>query len=110
MSRYDDALFDSVERYYGPSRPSGEMTGSIERPVPHVGDDVDAWREFAVELTFDEGVIATAEVVAELEPYRTSAAGPLRWRQLPLTGGPVTLTVDERASIEVDFAEREAES
>ena len=110
MSRYDDALFEAAERAYGPSRPSGEMTGVIERPVPHVGEEVDAWREFAVELFFDEGVITRAEVAAEMEPFRTSAAGPLRWRHLPLSGGPVTLTADERASLEMDFAELEAES
>lgn len=102
---YDDALWEAADRHMDSRRPSGETTGAIERPVPHVGEEWDGWREFAVRLTLDEGVITRAEVVAELVPYRTSAAGPLRHRQVPCFGGEVSLTQDERESLEVSFSE-----
>lgn len=109
MSRYDDALFAAAERHWGPALPSGVTTCGIERPVPHVGEPLDGWREFAVRVELSEGAVLSAEVYAELEPYRTSAQG-LRWREVPCVGGPVTLDAQESENVAVRFAEEEAES
>ena len=105
MSRYDDALFAAAERHWGPALPSGTTTCGIERPVPHVGEAIDGWREFAVRVELSEGAVLSAEVYAELEPYRTSAQG-LRWREVPCVGGSVTLDAQEQENVAVSFAER----
>jgi len=108
---YDDSLFDAVERHLGEVGPSGEWTVSLELPVPHVGDDKwEGWREYAVRVTFSEGAIVEAEVVAELVPFKASAAGPWRHREVPCGRGPIRLSAEDAERIECDYAMREDES
>lgn len=107
--RSADQLMDAEPPYLRPG-PSGAATFAVERPVPSTGPDAwDGWREYAVRVEFDEGRVFKAEVVAELEAFRTSASGPLRTREVKLTGGPIALTRGEAAEFERDFADDVAE-
>lgn len=105
MSRYDDALWDAADAAFGRVPPSGTTTARLELPVPHVGDDKwEGWREYELTLTLSEGVITEAVVTCELVPYRTSAAGPWRWRREPCGVGPVRLSAEDAQHFEEDFA------
>ena len=74
--------------------------------MPSTGIDAwDGWREYAVRVEFDEGRVFKAVVVAELEAFRTVAAGPLRTREVKLVGGPIALTRSEAAEFEREFAD-----
>ena len=101
---YDDALFDAADRHMDSRRPSGTARYTVERPVPVVGPNDEGWREYAVAVEFDDGVVSSAVITAELHPYRVSAAGPVRWREVPCSRD-VTLTSDEASTFEVDFSE-----
>lgn len=105
---YDDALWAAADRAMGRPGRSGETIATIERPVPHVGDWADGWREYAVAVVIDEGRVLSAEVTAEVVPYRTCTSGPVRYRHVPLTGGPVELTDQEMENVETDWNEQEA--
>ena len=107
--RSADQLMDAEPPYLRPG-PSGVATFAVERPVPSTGIDAwDGWREYAVRVEFDEGRVHHAVVVAELEAFRTVAAGPLRTREAKLVGGPITLTRSEAAEFEREFADDVAE-
>ena len=107
--RSADQLMDAEPPYLRPG-PSGVATFAVERPVPSTGIDAwDGWREYAVRVEFDEGRVFKAVVVAELEAFRTVAAGPLRTREVKLVGGPIALTRSEAAEFEREFADDMAE-